>query len=131
MAEAQARDVKLHYQRLGREGADMRVVFVHGLVVDNLASWYFSAASAVASFADVLLYDLRGHGLSERPARGYRVDDMVSDLADLLDETLGPAPVCLVGNSFGALLAVEFARRSPARALGLGLVDGRLGNDGF
>ncbi len=131
MAEAQARDVKLHYQRLGREGADMRVVFVHGLVVDNLASWYFSAASAVASFADVLLYDLRGHGLSERPARGYRVDDMVSDLADLLDETLGPAPVCLVGNSFGALLAVEFARRFPARALGLVLVDGHLGNDGF
>jgi pimeloyl-ACP methyl ester carboxylesterase len=109
----------------------MRVVFVHGLVVDNLASWYFSAASAVATFADVLLYDLRGHGLSERPKKGYGVGDMMHDLVDLLDATLGPAPVCLVGNSFGALLAVEFARRFPARASGLVLVDGHLGNDGF
>jgi|SRR5579859_5549770 len=131
MADVTTRGVKLHYQRLGHEGADARVVFLHGLVVDNLASWYFSAASAVASIADVLLYDLRGHGLSDRPTTGYRVGDMVRDLAGLLDATLGPAPVCLVGNSFGALLAVEFARRFPARALGLVLVDGHLGNDGF
>jgi pimeloyl-ACP methyl ester carboxylesterase len=56
---------------------------------------------------------------------------MVHDLDALLDHTFGGAPVCLVGNSFGALLAVEFARRFPERAVGLVLVDGHLGNDGF
>jgi pimeloyl-ACP methyl ester carboxylesterase len=131
MAEALARGVRLHHQRLGPRGAPARVVFVHGLVVDNLASWYFSVACGAATFADVLVYDLRGHGLSERPANGYRVDDMVLDLASLLDATLGPAPVCLVGNSFGALIALQFARRFPERAAGLVLVDGHLGNDGF
>jgi pimeloyl-ACP methyl ester carboxylesterase len=134
MADAVVRGVRLHYQRLGdeqRAGAAPRVVFVHGLVMDNLASWYFSVANAVAKEADVLLYDLRGHGLSERPADGYGVDDMVLDLAGLLDATLGAAPVIVVGNSFGALLAVSFARRFPKRVAGLVLVDGHLGDDGF
>jgi pimeloyl-ACP methyl ester carboxylesterase len=131
MPEAMARGVRLHYQRLGPRGAPVRLVFVHGLVVDNLASWYFSVACAAATFADVLAYDLRGHGLSERPETGYGVDDMVLDLASLLDVTLGSAPVCLVGNSFGALVALEFARRFPERVAGLVLVDGHLGNDGF
>src|SRR5258708_23978401 len=131
MPEATVRGVRLHYQRLGtgRQGAS--IVFVHGLIVDNLASWYFSVACAAAPFADVLVYDLRGHGRSERPKEGYGVDDMVQDLAGLLDATLGGDPVCLVGNSFGALLAIQFAKRFPERALGLVLVDGHLGHHGF
>jgi pimeloyl-ACP methyl ester carboxylesterase len=131
MADAVVRGARLHYQRLGQAGASPRVVFVHGLVMDNLASWYFSVANAVAALADVLLYDLRGHGLSERPASGYGVVDMALDLEALLDATLGREPVVLVGNSFGALLAVTFARRFPDRVAGLVLVDGHLGDDGF
>jgi len=131
MPETMARGVRLHHQRLGPRGAPTRIVFVHGLVVDNLASWYFSVGCAAATFADVLVYDLRGHGRSERPSTGYGVDDMVLDLASLLDGTLGSAPVCIVGNSFGALIALQFARRFPERAAGLVLVDGHLGNDGF
>jgi pimeloyl-ACP methyl ester carboxylesterase len=131
MADTLTHGVHLHHQRLGRRGASVRLVFVHGLVVDNLASWYFSVACAAATFADVLTYDLRGHGRSERPKTGYGVGDMVLDLAGLLDATLGSAPVCLVGNSFGALVALEFARRFPSRAAGLVLVDGHIGHDGF
>jgi pimeloyl-ACP methyl ester carboxylesterase len=131
MADAVVRGVRLHYQRLGEPSGAPRVVFIHGLVMDNLASWYFSVANSVAAFADVLLYDLRGHGLSERTSGGYTVDDMVLDLAGLLDVTLGDAPVVVVGNSFGALLAVQFARRFPTRTRGLVLVDGHLGDDGF
>jgi pimeloyl-ACP methyl ester carboxylesterase len=131
MPEAIAHGVRLHYQRLGPTTTDARAVFVHGLVMDNLASWYFSVACAAAKLADVLVYDLRGHGRSERPKGGYGVDDMVLDLAGLLDTTLGTSPVCLVGNSFGALLSLQFARRFPERVSGLVLVDGHLGNEGF
>jgi pimeloyl-ACP methyl ester carboxylesterase len=131
MAEAIVRGARLHYQRLGLAGARSRVVFVHGLVMDNLASWYFSVANAVAASADVLLYDLRGHGRSERTPGGYGVDAMVLDLEALLAATMGPAPVCLVGNSFGALLSVAFARRFPERVSGLVLVDGHLGDGDF
>jgi pimeloyl-ACP methyl ester carboxylesterase len=131
MADAIVRGVRFHYQRIGSPEAKAAVVFLHGLVMDNLASWYFTAANAVAQHADVVAYDLRGHGKSERPATGYTLDDMVEDLAGLLDQTLGDKPVRLVGNSFGGLLAVAFARRYPQRVTGLVLVDGHLGDAGF
>jgi pimeloyl-ACP methyl ester carboxylesterase len=131
MAEAVVRGVRLHYERIGRAGAALRVVFVHGLIVDNRASFYFSLAGAVASFADVLVYDLRGHGQSERPAAGYGVGDMALDLGELVGATLGQGPVCLVGNSFGALVAIEFARRFAERVSGMVLIDGHLGDEGF
>jgi pimeloyl-ACP methyl ester carboxylesterase len=133
MADVIVRGVRLHYQRLGsahNEGGDA-VVFLHGLVMDNLASWYFTVANAVAARADVLLYDLRGHGKSDRPATGYTLADMVADLATLLDHTIGDRPVHLVGNSFGGLLAVAFALRFPHRTAGLVLVDAHLGDAGF
>jgi pimeloyl-ACP methyl ester carboxylesterase len=131
MADAVVRGARLHYQRAGIQGSRLRVVFVHGLVMDNLASWYFTVASSVAAFADVLLYDLRGHGRSERTDEGYTVDDAVRDLVGLLDVTLGRGPVCVVGNSFGALVAVTLARRFPERVAGLVLVDGHLGDETF
>lgn len=130
MADVVVRGVRLHYERLGLGGAP-RVVFVHGLVMDNLASYYFTFANPVAAFADVLLYDLRGHGMSERPPSGYTIDDFVLDLAALLDQTYGDAPVVLVGNSFGATVAVRFALAFPARTAGLVLLDGHLGDRDF
>jgi pimeloyl-ACP methyl ester carboxylesterase len=115
MADAIVNGARLHHQRAGVNGSPVRVVFVHGLVMDNLASWYFTVASAVSAFADVLLYDLRGHGRSEQTEGGYGVDGMVADLVGLLDATLGCGPVCVVGNSFGALVAVTLARHFPER----------------
>jgi len=122
MAEIEARGVRFHYQRLG-SGTE-KVVFLHGFVWDNLSSWYFSVASSVAAKAQVLLYDLRGHGKSERPATGYTLDDMVADLDAILDATgFGDRPVHLVGNSFGGLLALAYAIAHPERVSSIVLVD--------
>lgn len=131
MADATVRGVRLHYQKLGAPGAAPPVVFLHGLVMDNLASWYFTVANAVAAHAEVLVYDLRGHGKSERPKTGYALADMVADLEALLADAFGDRAVTLVGNSFGGLLAVAFARAYPARAAGVVLVDAHLGDTGF
>jgi pimeloyl-ACP methyl ester carboxylesterase len=154
MPEIIARGLRFHVQRLGpwqREGTESAspsasaplVVFLHGLVMDNLSSLYFTLAGPAADRADVLLYDLRGHGMSERPAVGYGLDDMVADLdAVLLAATspaplapehasAGPRPLVLVGNSFGGLLALAFAAAHPGRALGLALIDGHLGGSGW
>src|SRR5262245_63111303 len=108
MADVISNGVRLHVQRLS-PGSGPVVVFLHGLVMDNLSSWYFSVAHPASRAAEVLLYDLRGHGLSERPASGYGLADMVADLAGLLDALQITRPVTLVGNSFGGLLAVAFA----------------------
>lgn len=129
MAEVIARGLRFHVQRLGRGGRP--VVFLHGLVMDNLSSWYFTVANPVARDTEVILYDLRGHGGSERPVRGYGLPDMVADLAALLD-ALGVRPsVRLVGNSFGGLLALAFAAAHPDRTAAAVLVDSHLGEPGW
>jgi pimeloyl-ACP methyl ester carboxylesterase len=128
VAEVTVGGVSLHVQRLGDEPAD--VVFVHGLVMDNLSSWYFTVANPVAQLRGVRLYDLRGHGRSERPADGYDLDTLVEELIGLLDAE-GLERVHLVGNSFGGLLAVACALRHPSRVSGLVLVDALLPRQGW
>jgi pimeloyl-ACP methyl ester carboxylesterase len=107
-------------------GQGAPVVFLHGLVMDNLSSWYFTVANRVAQTHQSILYDLRGHGRSERPATGYQVSTMVADLNALLDALDVKTAVTLVGNSFGGLLAVAFALSHPERVAALVLVDAHL-----
>ncbi len=126
MADVIANGVRHHVQRLGA-GA-RTVVFVHGLVMDNLSSFYFTLANPLATSSTVILYDLRGHGLSERPATGYAISDLVADLAALLADS--PA-VTLVGNSFGGLVALAYAAHYPERVARLALIDAHDGSDGW
>ena len=125
MADVVANGVRHHVQRLGR--GERTVVFVHGLVMDNLSSFYFTLANPVAETSQVMLYDLRGHGMSERPVSGYSVADLVDDLAALV----GDQRVALVGNSFGGLLALAFASAYPDRVTRLALIDAHDGTAGW
>jgi pimeloyl-ACP methyl ester carboxylesterase len=132
MADVVANGVRFHVQRLSPPGGtDRTVVFLHGLVMDNLSSWYFTVGTAAARTSDVVLYDLRGHGLSERPAEGYALADMVADLDAMLLAQGIDHPVVLVGNSFGGLLALTYALAFPEKVRGLVLVDAHLGDDAF
>ena len=116
-----ANGVRFHAQVLG-EGPRTPVVMLHGLLVGTLAAWYFTAAPALAAERRVLLFDLRGHGRTERVKTGYDVATMSRDLGALAD----PAPVDLVGHSFGALVALRFALDHPERVRRLVLVEAPL-----
>ena len=129
MADVDTGEVRLHVQRLGAAGKC--VVFIHGLVMDNLSSWYFTVANKVAKNNRVLLYDLRGHGKSERPPQGYSTAAMVDDLVALLRAEGIDEPVWLVGNSFGGTVALMFALTHMNKTAGLVLVDAHLNDDGF
>lgn len=107
------------------------VVFLHGLVMDNLSSWYFTAGTRVGAFTRAILLDLRGHGRSERPATGYTVARMVADVVGVLDALDVTEPVLLVGNSFGGQIAAAFAVAHPERTAGIALLDAHLGRDGW
>ncbi|WP_086679141.1 alpha/beta fold hydrolase [Amycolatopsis pretoriensis] len=97
-------------------GGTETVVFLHGMGTDSLASFYLTLAPPVAAAGiDVISYDLRGHGKTERPERGYTLDDFVADLDDLLRQLGVDRPVHLVGNSFGGTLAYSYAVANPAR----------------
>jgi len=120
-----ANGVQLHVQRLGHtQGRSPVVVFLHGLVIDNLSSLYYSLANPVAEAgADAILYDLRGHGLSACPRSGYTIDDSVGDLLALLDALGIDEPVHLVGHSYGASIALRAGLCSPARVASLVLIE--------
>lgn len=128
MAEVVARGIRFHVQRLAPRhrplGLQHPVVFIHGLGMDNLSSLYYTLANPLAyAGADVVLYDLRGHGFSERPRTGYRVDDSVADLAALLT-TLGiNGRVHLVGNSYGGTVALGFTMAYPDQVASMVLIE--------
>ncbi|MGW3568409.1 alpha/beta fold hydrolase [Streptomyces sp. NPDC000941] len=119
--------VRLHVQRLGpgRAGsAAPTAVLLHGLLTDSLAAYYFTVAPGLAAAGvDVVMYDQRGHGRSERPAHGYRLDAFVGDLERLLDRLGIHGPVHLVGNCFGGTVAFQYAVRHPERVAGLSLIE--------
>ncbi|MEV7036949.1 alpha/beta hydrolase [Amycolatopsis sp. NPDC051061] len=97
-------------------GGTETVVFLHGMGTDSLASFYLTLAPPVAAAGiDVISYDLRGHGKTERPVRGYTLGDFVADLDDLLEQLGVDRPVHLVGNSFGGTLAYSYAVAQPSR----------------
>jgi len=129
MPSVLARGVRFNVLRLG--SGERLLVLLHGLVFDNLSSWYFTAAARLAALHSVLLYDLRGHGRSEQPPTGYTLDDMALDLAAILDELGESRRVTLVGNSYGGLVALWFTRRFPDRVDSLVLVEGQLADTGY
>ena len=91
-------------------------VFLHGMGTDSLASFYLTLAPPIAAAGiDVITYDLRGHGRTERPHSGYTITHFLADLDDLLDQLGVRRPVHLVGNSFGGTLAFSYAAAHPER----------------
>lgn len=116
--------VKFHVQELGKADGPP-VVMLHGLLIGSLATWYFTLAPLLGRTHRVLLYDLRGHGLSERVPTGYDLGTMQGDLGAILDGFTS-APTTLVGHSFGAAVALAYTLAHPERVANLVLVDAPL-----
>jgi len=70
----------------------------------------------------VIALDLPGFGNSSKPHRAYTTDFFVSTLHDLF-ASLGLQEIILVGNSFGAQIAILYALRHPELVAKLILVD--------
>jgi pimeloyl-ACP methyl ester carboxylesterase len=125
MTVVQANGIALHVQEIPPVGPQTgTAVLIHGMAGDNMASWYLTLAHPLAGAGmRVLLYDLRGHGRSERPATGYALDDFVDDLASLVDGWGVDGPIHLFGNSFGGTVAFGYAARCPERVAGIVAID--------
>ncbi|GLW67271.1 hypothetical protein Arub01_55140 [Actinomadura rubrobrunea] len=114
-----ARGLRFHVVDMGTDDGEP-VVMLHGLFTGSIATWYYTVAPELARTRPVRLLDWRGHGLSERPPTGYDSATMVADLAALTGDL---PPFAVVGHSFGAVVAVRFARAHPGRVTRLALVD--------
>lgn len=100
--------VQLYWEVDGVDGSPL--VFVHGSWVDS--HHWDAVRPLLARRFRILTYDRRGHGRSERPAEQGSVQQDVEDLAALMTE-LGFSPAHVVGNSFGASIALRLAGSRP------------------
>jgi pimeloyl-ACP methyl ester carboxylesterase len=122
MPTVNASGADIHYQVLG-EGPV--IVMIHGLLLGNMATWYFGAAASLAKSHRVIVYDLRGHGMSGKAKEGYNLLTMVEDLRQLMEHE-GVGETALIGHSYGSLIALHFARLYPERVRKMVMVEGPL-----
>jgi esterase len=107
------------------KGEGLPLVMVHGAFVGSLASWYLTVAPALYRKHRVVLYDLRGHGKSDRPISGYDAATMAADL-DAVASASCSAPFALVGHSYGALVAMRYTLDHPEKVTRLSILDAPL-----
>lgn len=102
-----------HHHYLGAHGLDLHYVatdsdrppmlLLHGIGMD----WrvWQAISRRLAHHFHLYMPDLRGHGLSGKPASGYALADYAWDIELLLDQ-LGLQDVTLVGSSLGGMVTV-------------------------
>jgi 3-oxoadipate enol-lactonase len=114
--------VELAYELSGA-GTAGTVVLLNGVAM-SITHWKPVAAALAAAGFRVLAHDFRGQLLSDKPEGPYSLDLHARDLATLLDAIGVEGAIHLVGTSYGAEVALAFARDFPERTLSLCMVDG-------
>lgn len=133
MGKVYANGLGFHVNRFrtGAPGERPVVVCVHGLAVVDNAAPTFLIGFHLATDAEVIAYDLRGHGRSDKPRSGYRIEDHATDLFALVDALEITAPVHLVAFSYGGAIAMAAALRHPERLASVTLLDGAVPIEGW
>ncbi|MBT0958510.1 3-oxoadipate enol-lactonase [Alphaproteobacteria bacterium KMM 3653] len=129
MTWADLGDIGLHYRIDGPE-AGAPLVFGNSLGTD-LRIWDAVVARLPQNLR-VIRYDMRGHGLSDRPAAPYAMGSLVRDAERLLDH-LNVREAVFVGLSVGGMVAQGLAvkRLDQLRAIVLSNTAARIGNAGL
>jgi 3-oxoadipate enol-lactonase len=110
MPHVSANGIQLYYQQAG---SGEPLLFISGTGGDLRVKPNVFDSPLAAEF-DLLSYDQRGLGQSEKPECSYSMADYADDAAALLDAR-GWAEVSVMGVSFGGMVAQELALRHPAR----------------
>lgn len=120
---ARTRDGRsLFYQELSGplDSSAPTVVFESGLAASR--SFWGLVQPATAQFTKAVVYDRSGLGRSEYRPMPRSMENMASDLNDLLDQ-IGPGPFILVAHSGGGPIIREATAARPERIAGLVLID--------
>lgn len=117
--------LRVHYLHWNLGSGGRQVVLLHGLA-SNARIWELTAPHLAAVGLEIIAPDGRGHGLTDKPENGYDFETYYRDLSALTNALDLENPL-LVGHSWGANLALDYAARLPVghRApAGIVLVDG-------
>jgi pimeloyl-ACP methyl ester carboxylesterase len=95
-------------------GQGTPIVFIHGVGMQQ--DVWVPQVIGFSREHTVVTFDMLGHGRSPLPPESPTLADYADQVKRLLDQ-LGLARAHIVGHSMGALVALEFALREPARCL--------------
>lgn len=100
----------IYYRTNTFQSERQTVVFVHGL--SGSSSAWFPYEKELESTFNILSFDLRGHGKSNKPHsyEEYKIDDFADDLYELI-EHLKLEKFVLLGHSLGAFVVLAFLRK--------------------
>ncbi|SER51772.1 alpha/beta fold hydrolase [Psychrobacillus sp. OK032] len=96
--------VKLYYQQKGEGNT---IVLIHGWSADHTS--FDQSFDELSRNYQVVSFDLRGHGSSDRPEKGLSLKRFATDLEELM-EYLNLQDVTLVGHSMGASVSFEYVK---------------------
>ena len=106
--------------RLTKGSGENRCVLVHSLAMTG--DFWDRVIPYLIDAADVLVYDCRGHGRSDKPKGAQPIERHAEDLADLL-ATVDWSKAVVAGASMGGCISLAFAAHYPRCVSGLGLID--------
>jgi non-heme chloroperoxidase len=101
--------IHLEYVEKGTSSG-VPVIFLHGFTDSWLS--YDQVLPLLPESIHAYVLSQRGHGNSDRPAKGYKPEDFSRDLADFMRE-LKLESAIIVGHSLGATIAQRFALDYP------------------
>ena len=100
-------DVEIYYDVFG-EGEP--VLFIHGL--GSCGSDWAPQTEVFRQDYQVITADLRGHGQSSKPRKGYSMELFARDMAAVI-AAMQTGPVHIVGISLGGMIAFQLAVTAP------------------
>src|SRR5512139_3300563 len=95
-------------------------VFIHGFG-GQAEQWHFQMQKFAVENR-VIALDLRGHGLSDKPGKGYDMLQVIQDLETALTLLKVKGKIVLVRHSFGGAVVTEYALKNPDRVERLVLI---------
>ena len=104
--------LQIAYERVGSGPA---LVLLHGYVGDGPVTWRRQLDGLSDEFT-VVAWDAPGAGRSSDPPEGFGIDGYADCLAGFV-RSLALGPACLVGLSFGSIVALAHQRRHSSSAL--------------
>ncbi len=111
----------LNFQLAKWEGAGNNVLGIHGLTAN--CRCFDAIAPAICPKNNLMAMDLRGRGLSDKPAEGYSIPQHCQDIKQIVSQ-LDLSPLVLMGHSLGAAIALKFASQNPQLVQKVILIDG-------
>jgi 3-oxoadipate enol-lactonase len=109
------------YYREHNPKASPTVILLHGLGA-NGESWVYQIPVLKNQGYRILIPDMRGFGMSSYPCRSHTIQDMVTDIIDLMD-IVKLEKSNIVGISMGGAISLQLASEYPSRVQRLILVN--------